>query len=330
MTSAAEKFSSTHHDHYGTPDPRGENVVAFSPFVDAQEADRVLSEGDPSDELQSFLRRSLGQLDARTRMQAPQPVPVPAPAPPEVPYGFRHAHDRGEGTLSPQHPAYETQRPAHLDMPFRHRDPVREPEPAVHHAPQPAPLSQGYPLPPAPPRPAPVDVGAPSGDGTAFEIPSFLRARPGIPVDQQQQAAPAPQAPERQPVPVKLQEPARIKRPNHAALRGVAGELAWLYSVFPAIIVLQIAGSAVWMPLASVAAGLAFLAYAAAWSLWRPALFQLRVAAGWQVVATVAAFRGLDVASPEQWMHMFAAFAATAVVLVAMGGVEVFQRLRAR
>ena len=65
-------------------------------------------------------------------------------------------------------------------------------------------------------------------------------------------------------------------------------------------------------------------------ALWRPSLFQLRVCAGWQIVATVSVFRGLDTASPEQWMHMFAAFAATAVVLVAMGGVEVFQRLRAR
>lgn len=330
MTSAAEKIAPAYADQYGAPDPRGENVVRFAPFVDQQEAERVLSEGEPSDELHAFLRQSLSRMDARTRTELLQPAPVQAPE--EAPYGFRQSVDRGPGELSPQHPAYETQRPAHFDMPFHQREPVREPE-HFRHAPQPATLPQGYPLPPVPPRAAPVDAGAPSTDGTAFEIPSFLRARPGVPPDQ---AAPEPAHAHPAPPPVAAQAPApapeqpRIRRPNHASLRSVAGELAWLYSVFPTIIALQIAGSAVWAPLGSIAACLAFLAFGAAWALWRPSLFQLRVSAGWQIVATVSVFRGLDTASPEQWMHMFAAFAATAVVLVAMGGVEVFQRLRAR
>ncbi len=328
MTSAAEKISPAYGDHYGQRDPRGENVVPFAPFVDPHEAERVMAEGEPSDELHSFLRRSLGILDGRTRAEAVQPAPAPVALPPEAAaYGFRHAAERAPSDLSPQHPAYETQRPAHFDMPFQNREPVREPEPAVRYASQAAPLPHGYPLPPVPPRPAPVDVGAPSGDPTAFEIPSFLRARPGIPLEPV--VAPAPEPVRPQP-PAPAPEPAKVRRPNHAALRSVFGDLAWLYSVFPAIIVLQIVGGFVWTPLSSVAAGLAFLAYAAAWALWRPSLFQLRVSAGWQLVVTVAAFRSLDVASPEQWMHMFAGFAATAVVLVAMGGVEVFQRLRAR
>lgn len=334
MTSAAEKIASAYPEQYGAPDPRGENVVRFAPFVDPQEAARVLSEGDPSDELHAFLRHSLARVDARFRTEPPQPAPVQAPR--ETLYGFRQTPDRGVGELPPQHPAYEHQRPSHFDLPVQQREPLFEPDP-YRHAPHPAPPAQGYPTMPAPLRAAPVDAGAPSVDGTPFEIPAFLRARPGVPPDQAAQApapapaaAPAPQVPPSAAVQAPSPERATIRRPDHAALRSVAGELAWLYSVFPAIIALQIAGSAVWAPIASIAAFLAFLAYGAAWALWRPSLFQLRVCAGWQIVATAAVFRGLDTGSPEQWMHVFAAFAATAVVLVAMGGVEVFQRVRAR
>lgn len=327
MTSAAEKIAPAYADQYGAPDPRGENVVRFAPFVEQHEVERVMSEGEPSDELHTFLRRSLGRLDARTRPEQPQPTPVHAPQ--ELPHDYRQAVERGGSDLSPHHPAYETQRPTYFDPPFQQREPVREPE-HFGYAPQAA-SSHGYPLPPVPPRAAPVDAGAPSTDGTAFEIPAFLRARPGVPLDQPAAGvAPAPQASEPAADQAPARAPTRIRRSGNIALLSVAGELAWLYSVFPAIIALQIAGSAIWMPLVSIAASLAFLGYGAAWVLWRPALFQMRVSAGWQIVATVAVFRALDTASPEQWMHMFAAFAATAVVLVAMGGVEVFQRFRTR
>jgi hypothetical protein len=338
MTSAAERisFSAAQAEHFGYRDPRGENVVAFAPFVDAQEAERVMAQGDPSDELHAFLRRSLGDLDRKLQASvphAPARQETPAPAFESHP-GFRHIVDRGGSELSPQHPAYEAARPVHFDQPLQHREPAREPEPAPRHAPQPAAPQQRFPFPPTQPRPAPVDAGAPTDDGTAFDIPSFLRARPGIPPELAIEAAAPEQAPVERTAPARAQVPppvpAKVARPNHAALRSVAGELTWLYSVFPATIALQIVLGLAWGPLASFAGCFGFVGYAAAWALLRPALFQLRVATGWQIVAAVAAFRALDVGSPEQWMHLFGVFAATAVVVVAMGAVEILQRVKAR
>jgi hypothetical protein len=337
MNSAAERlpFSAAHAEHSGYGDPRGENVVAFAPFVDAQEAERVMAQGDPSDELHAFLRQSLGKLDRKLQASTPHaPVRQEAPAPAfESHPGFRHLLEQGASDLSPHHPAYEAARPVHLEKQLHHREPQREPEPAPRLAPQPAP-QQRFPFPPAQTRPGFVDDGAPTEDGTAFDMPSFLRARPGIPPAPTAEAPAPEQAPREQASPVRVQapppEPAKLRRPNHTALRGVAGELMWLYSVFPATIVVQVLLGLVWGPLASFAACFAFVGYAAAWSLLRPSLFQLRVSTGWQIVVAVAAFRALDVGSPEQWMHMFAVFAATAVVVVAMGGVEIQQRIRAR
>ncbi|MDE4914964.1 hypothetical protein ACLBX0_01375 [Methylobacterium brachiatum] len=338
MNSAAERlpFSAAHAEHSGYGDPRGENVVAFAPFVDAQEAERVMAQGDPSDELHAFLRQSLGKLDRKLQASPPH-APIrqePAVQAAEVHPGLRHVLGRGGGDLSPHHPAYEAARPVHFDQPLHLREPHREPEPAPPRlAPQPAP-QQRFPFPPAPTRTGFVDDGAPTEDGTAFDMPSFLRARPGIPpVSASEPAAPE-QASREQVAPVRVQapqpEPAKLRRPNHTALRSVAGELIWLYSVFPATIVLQIVLGLVWGPLASFAACFAFVGYAAVWALLRPSLFQMRVSTGWQIVVAFAAFRALDVGSPEQWMHMFAVFAATAVVVVAMGGVEIQQRIKAR
>lgn len=332
MNSAAQILPFPHHDDGHGRAARGGEAEPFAPFVDPGEAERVLGQGQPGDELSSFLRRSLARLGQSVPAQPVEPLhAAPAPA----------ADARREAAaLPPEHPAYEAPRPAPVDLTPRHQAAYGFEAHAGHHGQYPAYAPQAAPTPapsfpdplPAPPvhRSVPPVAGAPEGDAGSFEIPSFLRARPGIPQPAAEPAAvrqaPAAPASPVQPAPRAPTAPAR----SQGAAAAVAGELLWIYSVFPVILVLQTLAGVAWEPLASFAATFAFVTYAAVGAAVRPALFQLRVSAGWQLVATAAVFRGLDTTSPEQWMHMFAAFAAAAVVAVAMGGIEVFSRLRGR
>lgn len=331
MNSAAQILPFPHHDDgHGRP-ARGGEAEPFAPFVDPGEAERVLGQGQPGDELSSFLRRSLVRLGRNVPAQ-PGEVLHTAPAP--------AADDRREAAaLPPEHPAYEAPRPTPVNLTPRHQTAYDFEAHAGHHGQYPAYASQPAPSPapsfpdplPTPPvhRSAPPVAGAPVGEAGSFEIPSFLRARPGIP-----QPAAEPAAVRRAPsVPAAAGSAPRAPTASarsQGAAAAIVGEILWIYSVFPVILVLQTLAGVAWEPLAPFAASFAFLIYAAVGAAVRPALFQLRVSAGWQLVATAAVFRGLDTTSPEQWMHMFAAFAAAAVVAVAMGGIEVFSRLRGR
>lgn len=317
MHPAAEILQFPHYaDGNGGRATRGGEAEPFAPFVDPGEAERALAQGQPGDELQLFLRRSLdrlGQSVPTSPMDTPWTGPTAAPAREEA------------SVLPPEHPAYEAPRPqsdhgqATYGVQRGH---------GLHPAyvEQSGPQSPSYAAPQAEQRQPPSVAGAPESGAATFDIPSFLRARPGIPQSAPLRHADTAPASMVQPVPAAPPRPAR----SRGAAGTAAGELLWVYSVFPAILLLQVLAGIVWEPLASYAATVAFLSYAALWASDRPVLFQLRVAAGSQFMATAAVFLHLDTASPEQWMHMFAVFAATAIVLAAMGGIEIYSRIKGR
>lgn len=322
MTSAAAilPFHRNPEGHGGRA-PRNEGEETFAPFVDPGEAERILAEGPPGDELQAFLRRSLDRLGHAAAVQAREPF---HPAPPYAP----SAHGQREaGFLPPEHPAYEAPRPAApVDAYVRH--------PAYggdgsggHHAPHPTFAAPVDPFPPAPQRPATTVAGAPESEGTPFDIPSFLRARPGIPRPPVEPEA-VPQVPSAQASLVQAAPRAPAQAARAPIALTAAAEIAWIYSVFPVVLVLQLLAGVGSPP--AFAAAIAFAIYAAVGASLRPALFQLRVTAGWQFATAASIFWSLDTASPEQWMHMFAVSAATAAVVVAMGGIEIHNRFRGR
>ncbi|GJD87678.1 hypothetical protein BHAOGJBA_1183 [Methylobacterium hispanicum] len=325
MTSAAAILPFQRHaDGHGSRTPRNEGEETFAPFVDPGVAERMLAEGPPGDELQAFLRRSLDRLGHSAPVQAREPF---LPAQPYAASGQGH---REAGALPPEHPAYEAPRPAApVDAYALHPAYGGDGSGGLHGR-HPAFAAPVDPFPgPAPQRPPASVAGAPESDGTSFDIPAFLRARPGIPRPPAGPEA-VPQAPS---APASLVQaapraPARAARTPGALT--AASEMAWIYSVFPVVLILQLLAGFGGGSLTAFAATVAFAAYAAVGAWLRPALFQLRVAAGWQFVTAASLFGSLDTASPEQWMHLFAVSAATAAVVVAMGGIEVHDRLRGR